>query len=313
MPTRRGGLQMEYLFNFQFIKKLSEQLCLREIKGLPEQIAFNLVMAIVPLLVIIVQLGTYFSLNTDLVEQLIISYAPYDLQQLLMALFNTPAHKSSDFFFLLTTALSFFWLISKGFYGISTAANTTYQVPLMKFAYLERIISFFIVILMVIILVIAMFFALFGQALIVFIFNLLNIHLEVSLLILFNVVKSIISFIAYFSFFLLLFYLAPTIKMSVHEIIPGALVTSVGWSVSSLLFSFYANHIANYSKFYGSLSVIILLLLWLYILGYTITVGLQVNYILKRDYYGGIIYERRLSFMDRFRLLSKWTKFNAKD
>lgn len=31
------------------------------------------------------------------------------------------------------------WLISKGFYGIAAAANTTYQVPYMKFAYLERI------------------------------------------------------------------------------------------------------------------------------------------------------------------------------
>lgn len=304
---------MEYIFSIDFIKKVSNQIRLREIKGLPEQIAFNLVMAIVPLLVIIVQLGTYFSLNTDLVEQLIISYAPHELQQLLINLFNTQTDAPSSTFFLLTTAISFFWLISKGFYGIVTAANTTYQVPLMKFAFLERIFSFFIVIFMVLVLVIAMIFALFGQGLIVFFFTLFNLHLEASLLLLFNVIKSIISFVAYFSFFLFLFYLAPTIKMKIHEIIPGALVTSVGWSVSSIVFSFYANHIANYSKFYGSLSVIIILLFWLYILGYTIMMGLQVNYILKRDYFGGIIYERRLTFIDRFRYISKWTTFAKED
>ena len=65
------------------------------------------------------------------------------------------------------------------------------------------------------------------------------------------------------------------------KIIPGALITSVGWSITSITFSFYVNYIANYSKFYGSLSVIIILLFWLYLLGYTITLGLQVNYILK--------------------------------
>lgn len=304
---------MEHIFSIDFIKKISVQLKHREIKGLPEQIAFNLVMAIVPLLVIIVQLGTYLSLSTDLVEQLIISYAPNELQALLTNLFSTSPNAPSSTFFLLTTAISFFWLISKGFYGISTAANTTYQVPLMKFAYLERILSFFIVIFMVIVLVVAMFFALFGQALIVFFLNILHLNIDINLLILFNVIKSVISFIAYFSFFLLLFYLAPTIKIKVTEIIPGALVTSVGWSISSIVFSFYANHIANYNKFYGSLSVIIILLFWLYILGYTITIGLQVNYILKRDYFGGVLYERRLTFVDRFRYLSKWTYFTPKD
>lgn len=304
---------MEHIFSIDFIKKISVQLKHREIKGLPEQIAFNLVMAIVPLLVIIVQLGTYLSLSTDLVEQLIISYAPNELQALLTNLFTTSPNAPSSTFFLLTTAISFFWLISKGFYGISTAANTTYQVPLMKFAYLERILSFFIVIFMVIVLVVAMFFALFGQALIVFFLNILHLNIDINLLILFNVIKSVISFIAYFSFFLLLFYLAPTIKIKVTEIIPGALVTSVGWSISSIVFSFYANHIANYNKFYGSLSVIIILLFWLYILGYTITIGLQVNYILKRDYFGGVLYERRLTFVDRFRYLSKWTYFTPKD
>lgn len=79
---------MEHIFSLEFLKKLSEQLKKREIKGLPEQIAFNLVMAIVPLLVVIVQLGTYLSLNTDLVEYLIMAYAPNELKLLLMNLFQ---------------------------------------------------------------------------------------------------------------------------------------------------------------------------------------------------------------------------------
>lgn len=304
---------MEHLFSLEFIKKLSEQLKKREIKGLPEQIAFNLVMAIVPLVVVIVQLGTYLSLNTDLVEYLILSYAPQELRDLLMSLFKTTATPSGNVIFIVTTGISFIWLISKGFYGIATAANTTYQVPYMKFAYLERIFSFIIVMLMIFSLALAIIFALFGQALIVVVLTLLNIQIESHLLLLFNVIKSLISFLAYFTFFLSLFYLTPSIKMRIREIIPGALVTSVGWSISSLGFTFYANHIANYNKFYGSLSVIIILLFWLFILGYTIMIGLQVNYILKRDYYGGISYEQKLGIFNHIRFLSKWTKFNLKE
>ena len=304
---------MQHVFSLTFIKKVKEQMNHREIKALPEQIAFNLIMAIVPLLVVIVQIGTYLSLNTDLVKYLITAYAPQEVQQLLLYLFDTTSAPQSGTLFVLLTAISFFWLISKGFYGISTAANTTYQVPLMKFAYLERIFSFMMLCFMILLLVVAIILALFGQAIISLVFHLLNIQVDSYMIILLNTLRSTISFISYFSFFVLLFYLAPTIKIKIHEIIPGALVTAVGWSVASIGFSFYVNYIANYNKFYGSLSVIIILLFWLYILGYTIMIGLQVNYILKRDYYGGVDYLPRLTLIQKSKYLSKWTKFTVND
>ena len=304
---------MQHVFSLTFIKKVKEQMNHRQIKALPEQIAFNLIMAIVPLLVVIVQLGTYLSLNTDLVKYLITAYAPQEVQQLLLYLFDTTSDPQSGTLFVLLTAISFFWLISKGFYGISTAANTTYQVPLMKFAYLERIFSFMMLCFMILLLVVAIILALFGQAIISLVFHLLNIQVDSYMIILLNTLRSTISFISYFSFFVLLFYLSPTIKIKIHEIIPGALVTAVGWSVASIGFSFYVNYIANYNKFYGSLSVIIILLFWLYILGYTIMIGLQVNYILKRDYYGGVDYLPRLTLIQKSKYLSKWTKFTVND
>lgn len=304
---------MQHVFSLTFIKKVKEQMNHREIKALPEQIAFNLIMAIVPLLVVIVQLGTYLSLNTDLVKYLITAYAPQEVQQLLLYLFDTTSAPQSGTLFVLLTAISFFWLISKGFYGISIAANTTYQVPLMKFAYLERIFSFMMLCFMILLLVVAIILALFGQAIISLVFHLLNIQVDSYMIILLNTLRSTISFISYFSFFVLLFYLSPTIKIKIHEIIPGALVTAVGWSVASIGFSFYVNYIANYNKFYGSLSVIIILLFWLYILGYAIMIGLQVNYILKRDYYGGVDYLPRLTLIQKSKYLSKWTKFTVND
>ena len=304
---------MQHVFSLTFIKKVKEQMNHREIKALPEQIAFNLIMAIVPLLVVIVQLGTYLSLNTDLVKYLITAYAPQEVQQLLLYLFDTTSAPQSGTLFVLLTAISFFWLISKGFYGISIAANTTYQVPLMKFAYLERIFSFMMLCFMILLLVVAIILALFGQAIISLVFHLLNIQVDSYMIILLNTLRSTISFISYFSFFVLLFYLSPTIKIKIHEIIPGALVTAVGWSIASIGFSFYVNYIANYNKFYGSLSVIIILLFWLYILGYVIMIGLQVNYILKRDYYGGVDYLPRLTLIQKSKYLSKWTKFTVND
>ncbi|HAX73990.1 MAG TPA: YihY/virulence factor BrkB family protein, partial [Firmicutes bacterium] len=278
---------MKHMFSINFIKKIIEQTGKREIKGLPEQIAFNLVMAIVPLIVVIVQLATYLSIDTNIVEQLIVQYAPTEIQTLLQSFISPPVSSSATTIFLITTGLTFFWLISKGFDGIANAANTTYQVPLMKFPYLERIISFILVLGIIVMLTVILLLVFFGQIILTVVFQLLDLTIRQDWILLLHVLKTIISFTAYFMFFTLLFYLAPNIKMKATDVIPGALVTAVGWSIASTVFSFYVSHIANYNKFYGSLSVIIILLFWLYILGYTIVIGLQVNYVLARDYFGG--------------------------
>jgi len=299
---------MNHIFTITFIKKCQEQLKNREIRALPEQIAFNLMMAIVPLMIVIVQITTYFSIRQDFVKEILITYIQNE--EIVSYFYNfleDTTRPASSIFLIIITTIPFFWAISKGFYGISTAANTTYQVPLMKFAYLERIISFITVCGMVFLLIFVLIFSIFGR-------NLLNLFLQISefeinefFFSLFNVFGTVIAFLSYLGFFLLLFYLAPTIKLKMTEIFPGALVTATGWSLASIGFSFYITRIANYSL-YGSLAIIIILLLWLYILGYMINIGLQVNYILKQHYFGGVTYHPRLSFKKN-RFIGKWTNF----
>lgn len=286
---------MKHLFTMGFIKKCHQQLKYREISKLPEQIAFNLLMAIAPLMIALVQIVTYFSIQTDSINERLAAYLPGELQQLLTDFLQQHVMGGKDnTFVIIMTLIPFFWSISKGFYGIRVAANTTYQVPLMKFAYLERVISFLTLCFLMILLI-----------LIILSQHLLSLFLNMTFanqFSLWQAFQMLISLAVYFAFFLLLMYLAPNVKIKLKEIIPGALVATIGWSLISWVFAFYVNTIANYNRFYGSLSAIIILLMWLYILGFMITIGLQVNYILKRDYLGGMTYHPRLLF--------KWTKLN---
>ena len=87
----------------------------REIKALPEQIAFNLIMAIVPLLVVIVQLGTYLSLNTDIVKYLITAYAPQEVQQLLLTYLIRHLRSNQEHSLLSLPLFHFFGLFLKDF------------------------------------------------------------------------------------------------------------------------------------------------------------------------------------------------------
>jgi membrane protein len=62
-----------------------------------------------------------------------------------------------------------------------------------------------------------------------------------------------------------------------RAIVPGSLVAIICWIVVSLGFRTYLQFFDSYSKTYGSLGAVIVLLLWLYLTGAAILVGGEVN------------------------------------
>jgi membrane protein len=82
--------------------------------------------------------------------------------------------------------------------------------------------------------------------------------------------------------FLLLYRMTPNRRLTWHEAMPGSAFASVGWIVSSLLFSFYVNNFGHCTKTYGSLGGIIALLVWLYLGSLTVLLGGELNAALAR-------------------------------
>ena len=66
-------------------------------------------------------------------------------------------------------------------------------------------------------------------------------------------------------FFASVYAVLPNHRTRFLRMLPGALCAAVGWEVFSSLFSYYVNRFGNYSLYYGSLSVIALTMLWLYV------------------------------------------------
>ena len=55
------------------------------------------------------------------------------------------------------------------------------------------------------------------------------------------------------------------------------MVATLGWIVVSAGFAFYTANFAHYSKTYGSLATIVVLLLWLYLSVLAILLGAEVD------------------------------------
>jgi membrane protein len=79
-----------------------------------------------------------------------------------------------------------------------------------------------------------------------------------------------------------------------YWISPGAAVGVVVWIAASVGFSIYLKFFNSYSKTYGSLGAVIILMLWLYITGMAILIGGEVNSEISKADHEKQIYERKL-------------------
>jgi membrane protein len=62
-----------------------------------------------------------------------------------------------------------------------------------------------------------------------------------------------------------------------HSVIPGAVLATILWFGTTMLFGFYLQHYADYSVLYGSLGAGIALLVWMYMVSLVVLIGAEFN------------------------------------
>lgn len=79
------------------------------------------------------------------------------------------------------------------------------------------------------------------------------------------------------------YYAAPAVEKEWQWIRPGAVLFVFGFSASSAAFSFYVGRFGSYDRTYGSLGAVIVLLVWMYLLGFFLLLGGELNALLERS------------------------------
>ena len=82
--------------------------------------------------------------------------------------------------------------------------------------------------------------------------------------------------------FALIYYLAPDVRRKNWKwITPGSVIGVTIWLLVSLGFRVYLHFFNSYSKTYGSLGAVIILMLWLYMTGAAILFGGEANSVIE--------------------------------
>ncbi|MCM1107299.1 MAG: YihY/virulence factor BrkB family protein [Blautia sp.] len=97
--------------------------------------------------------------------------------------------------------------------------------------------------------------------------------------------RTLICIPILFLFFLVLYVALPNKKQKIKKQIPGAAISAAAWVIFSSLFSVYVDKYTKYATFYGTVTIIALIMVWLYGCMYVVFLGGFINCALEEKYW----------------------------
>jgi len=255
------------------MNKIKELIIKPEMKILPGQLAFFLVLSIIPIIVLIGFICSTINISLNGVINSINNVLPQGISEILVPFINGEGLDVTLGF----TMIIGFVLASNGPHSIIITSNTLYGIK--HSSYLARHIkAFLLTILLVSLFVFNMIVLAFGNYIIHFIFD-LEIFASVSSYIyqIFIWLKWPLGLLIVFITVKLIYTIAPDSRIPSRYNTRGSVFTTVLWSLVTIGYSYYVTNFNNYNVFYGSLTNIALLMLWIYILSYILVLGMAIN------------------------------------
>ncbi len=102
--------------------------------------------------------------------------------------------------------------------------------------------------------------------------------LPAAILIALDLGSRLVAFLLILTVFLLLYKLIPNTRTYWRYVWPGALLAAVLFELAKTLFIFYLENFANYQLIYGSISSIIILLVWIYYSAFIMILGAEFTF-----------------------------------
>lgn len=265
-----------------FVIRLKEKYAEDEISVYAAQASFFILLSAFPFIMVlltVIQMIPAVS-KADLMAS-ILSIMPEMLKSTAISVIDDLFTKSPGKI-LSITALLALWSASKGMLSMNRGFNRVYHCKGRRGYLTSRIICTGYTVLFVAACVMSLTLLVFGttlQNLILwlipvlgrFTFYLISFRALLSLAILTVIFAGLYTFI-------------PDKKRRVRFQLPGAVFSTLCWIGFSYAFSIYFNHFSNYSYMYGSLTAIVLLMLWLYFCICILFLGAEINYFLEKEY-----------------------------
>lgn len=237
------------------------------------QSAYFIMLSFIPFIILLLTLIQYTSITKSDIYAVTQAVLPNSMDGFVIGIIDEVYSKTAVTISL--SAIMAAWSAGKGFLALIRGMNAIYHVEEQRNYVLLRLYSAVYTIIFVVSIVLSLVVLVFGN----FIHELVVEHFPLfavftGLMVRLNDVVTI-CFLTFV--FMVLYKFIPNRKARFFSQAPGALFSSVCWYLFSIVFSFYVDFSPGLNNMYGSLTTIVLTMLWLYFCMYIILLGAEIN------------------------------------
>ncbi len=256
-----------------FLNRMLKMLSRNDMLILPGQLAFFLLLAIVPMVTLIIYGLALFHVSIDFVSNFLMKAFGSEVTNLIIPIINDIQFSPE----VLVPLLVALYAASGGASSIIVTSNQLYKVENTQFLK-RKIKGLIMTIILVLLIVFLLVVPVFGDKLIELI-RYVNMNETVTNVIAFvvNLAKGPISWLLIFLLIKIIYTMAPDDTIPSRCTTKGSLFTTFGLVISTAFYSLYVNNVAHYDVLYGGLSHFVVLMIWFYIIAYIITIGIAMN------------------------------------
>lgn len=212
--------------------------------------------------------------------QVITSLVPANLKSLVFSVVEN-IYTNSPATVLSVTAIAAIWSASRGMLSIERGLNRVFGKQKKRNYVVTRMICAGYTVVFMLICILTLVLLVLGSSIQGFVEHHFPVVAEIThYVISFRTVLLLILTIC----FTFLYTYVPEKKQHFKKQLPGAIFSTLGWIAFSFAFSIYFNNFSNFSVMYGSLTAIVLLMLWLYVCICIMFLGAEINYFYSGDW-----------------------------
>lgn len=252
------------------------------------QAAYFFVLSLIPILLLLVFMTVHYTrLNQEDVLRVVLQAFPDSVSSLIRAIIHQLYQQSESV--IPVTVIVALWAAGRGVLSVTSGLNTIYSnVETRNYFYL-RIRSTIYTVLFLIAIILCLVISVFGNSISAMVYE--HVPFLIKVVDFIMRIRTLVTLVILTIFWDLVYRFLPNrkhrAKTSFRKQLPGAAFTACGWLLISFVFSIYLDIFTGFSSMYGSMTTIVLIMLWLYGCMYIILLGGEVNALLDRYVWRG--------------------------
>lgn len=240
--------------------------------------AFFIILSFIPCIILLFSLLQFTSIDKVTITVMIQKILPREMQTFFAGIIRDAYNRTASTVSL--SALATVWSAGRGMMALTQGLQWIAGIKESRNYFAVRFRATLYTVVMLLSIIVFLLLGVFGNALL----NIIAVRFPIATYAVEMIIDIKNVFLLLFAtvIFALIYRFMPGNEIPLSQHLPGAVVSSLGWFLFSYAFSVYVDDFSGFSNMYGSLTTLILLMLWLYFGMYITLIGAEFNQLLVK-------------------------------